>query len=349
MPENRAPTPTPLELREAMHYHRLGDHQVQCDICFRQCVVSEGKLGFCSNKKNIGGNYYSLIHDQPCALQIDPIEKEPVFHVLPGTSIFCVGTASCNSRCRFCHNWHMSQQSLWETNNYQITPGEVVERAKASNCGGISFTYNEPTVFYEYMYDIACSARAQGLHTICHTNGTMLGAALSQLLERLDAVTVDLKGFSEEFYHKVCSLELAPVLSTLKRIGESDVHLEIVNLVISELNDAPEGIRRMCNWISGNLGTEVPLHFTRFHPSYKLQRLPATPVETLEAAVSMAEGAGLRYVYVGNVPGHQRNSTFCPECGKRIIHRMHFFVWRQFMVDGKCSFCGHPIPGIWAA
>ncbi len=170
-------TPAPSELREAMHYRRLDDGQVQCQTCFRQCIVSEGQLGFCHNRKNMGGSYYSLIYGRPCALQVDPIEKEPVFHVLPGCTIFCVGTASCNSRCKFCQNWYMSQRTLWETNNYRAGPGEVVEQAKASGCTGISFTYNEPTVFHEYMYDIVCLAKDQGLRTVCHTNGTMSAAA----------------------------------------------------------------------------------------------------------------------------------------------------------------------------
>jgi len=348
-PAHTVPTRTPVELREAMHYRRLKDGRVQCDICFRQCIVTEGRLGFCHNKKNVAGRYYSLVYGRPCALQVDPIEKEPVFHVLPGTKIFCVGTASCNSRCKFCQNWHMSQSTMWETRNYQVTPAEVVELAKSSDCTGISFTYNEPTVFYEYMYDIVCLAREQGLRTLCHTNGTMLAAPLLGLLERLDAITVDLKAFSADFYAKVCTLELAPILSTLKRIGKTGVHLEIVNLVIPKLNDAPEDIASMCDWISENLGVEVPLHFSRFFPSYRMKRLPPTPIETLEAAVSIADQAGLHYVYLGNVPGHPRNSTFCPECGARIIHRVQFTVLDTHVVNGKCSFCGHHIAGVWAA
>jgi len=347
-PERAIPTPTPVELREAMHYRRLEHGQVQCDICFRQCIVADGQLGSCHNKKNVGGTYYSLIYGKPCALQVDPIEKEPVFHMLPRSKIFCVGTASCNSRCKFCQNWHMSQSTMWETRNYQVTPGEVVELAKSSDCTGVSFTYNEPTVFYEYMYDIVCLAREQDLRTVCHTNGTMLAAPMQQLLERLDAITVDLKAFSEDFYDKVCSLELAPILSTLRCIAKTGVHLEIVNLVIPTLNDAPKDILSMCEWIVENLGVDVPLHFSRFFPSYKMKRLPPTPIETLEAAVNMADGAGLHYVYLGNVPGHERNSTFCPGCEARVIHRVHFAVVGMDIVDGKCSFCGHPIAGVWA-
>jgi pyruvate formate lyase activating enzyme len=340
-------TPDPSKLREAMHYRRLDDGRVQCHVCFRQCMVSEGRLGFCNNKKTVGGAYYSLIHGRPCALQVDPIEKEPVFHMLPGMRIFCVGTASCNSRCKFCQNWEMSQRTLWETVNETATPAEVVDQARASGCQGVSFTYNEPTVFYEYMYDIVSIAKKQGLRALCHTNGTMLAASLQQLLDQLDAITIDLKAFVPGFYRDICSIELAPVLSSLKRVAKSGVHLEIVNLVIPMLNDDPEDMHSMCTWIAETLGISVPLHFIRFSPSYKMQRLPPTPIETLEAAVAIADKVGLHYVYLGNVPGHERNSTFCPACGARIIHRLHFTVVANDVVDGKCRFCGHPIAGVW--
>lgn len=342
------PTPTSSAgLREAMHYQRLEDGRVHCQICFRECIVLPGHLGFCRNKKNVDGTYYSLVYGLPCALQVDPIEKEPVFHMLPGSRILGVGTAACNSRCKFCQNWEMSQSTLWQTLNHRATPSDVVQRALALGCNAVSFTYNEPTVFYEYAYDIAVAARRQGLRVICHTNGTMLAAPLLQLLEQLDAITVDLKAFTSEFYQRVCTLELEPVLNTLRRVAQSGVHLEIVNLVIPTLNDDLEHIRSMCQWIAENLGAEVPLHFTRFFPAYRMQHLPATPIETLEKAVAIADEAGLQYVYLGNVPGHKRNSTYCPKCGERLLFRLHFTVLENELVDGKCRFCGYPIAGIW--
>jgi len=348
-PEPIIQTLAPSELREAMHYRRLDANRIQCGVCFRRCMVSEGRLGFCRNKKNIGGSYYSLIHGQPCALQIDPIEKEPVFHMLPGSRIFCVGTASCNSRCKFCHNWEMSQRTLWETVNEQASPAKVVEQAQEAGCAAVSFTYNEPIAFYEYAYDIASLAQQRGLRAVCHTNGTMLAAPLRQLLEHLDAITVDLKAFALDFYREVCTLELAPVLSTLENIAASGVHLEIVNLVIPGLNDSLHDIQSMCSWIAEHLGPAVPLHFTRFFPSYRMQHLPPTPIETLEAAVAVADESGLQYVYLGNAPGHTRNSTFCPQCGARIIHRLHFAVVQNDVVSGQCRFCAHALPGIWRA
>jgi len=335
------------DLVEARHYQRLSGKRVQCLMCFRRCVVPEGARGFCRNKVNIDGRYYTLVYGKPCALQIDPIEKEPVFHMLPGTKIYCIATASCNNRCKFCHNWHISQRSVEETMNFEATPQEVVESARAEGCEGISFTYSEPTVFYEYMFDIAKLAKKKGFRVIFHTNGSMNEEPLLSLLRYMDAVTVDLKAFTPKFYREVSSSELDPVLKTLKNIREAGVHLEVVNLVIPTLNDDLKDIRRMCVWIRENLGADTPLHFNRFSPAYKLTKLPYTPVSTLEDAREVAVSEGLRYIYIGNVPGHPFNSTFCPRCGKRLIHRVHFAVLSNEIVDGRCKFCGESIPGIW--
>jgi pyruvate formate lyase activating enzyme len=214
-------------------------------------------------------------------------------------------------------------------------------------CKSISSTMNEPIVFYEYMYDINRLAKEMGLRTLFHTNGSLRPEPLFALLEYMDAVTVDLKAFTQQFYEEVSESELEPVLETLRNVKKAGVHLEIVNLVIPTLNDNLDDIRRMCVWIRENLGAEVPLHFTRFFPAYKLTSLPPTPVATLEAAVRIADEEGLRYVYIGNVPGHERNSTFCPECGERVIHRIHCNVLSMDVERGKCRFCEHEIPGIW--
>ena len=341
------PTPLAGELHEARYYVTLNNNVVECQLCFRKCIVAENELGFCRNKKNVGGKYYTRVYAKPCALQIDPIEKEPSFHMLPGGTIFCTGTASCNNRCKFCHNWHMSQKSLDETINYFAPPSKVVELAIRANCDAVSFTYNEPTVFYEYMFDIAKLAKESGLKALFHTNGSMSAEPLFALLEHMDAVTVDLKAFTPQFYQQVSASELKPVLETLQNVKKAGIHLEIVNLVIPTLNDDLDDIKGMCVWIRENLGDEVPLHFTRFSPAYKLTNLPPTPIETLEVAAGIADEEGLQYVYVGNVPGHKRNSTFCPKCGKRIILRIHFSVLSQNIEHGKCKFCGHEIPGVW--
>jgi pyruvate formate lyase activating enzyme len=316
-------------------------------MCFRRCTVPEGGRGFCRNKVNVGGHYYTLVYSRPSALQIDPIEKEPHFHMWPGATIFCTGTASCNNRCKFCQNWHLSQMSFEEIGHVVISPVETVALAQERGCDAVSFTYNEPTVFYEHMFDVARLAKRAGMGTLFHTNGGMNEEPLAALLEHMDAVTVDLKAFTSKFYRDVSSSELEPVLRTLQQIHDSSAHLEIVNLMVTTLNDDMGDVRRMCRWICDTLSDEVPLHFTRFHPAYKLTSLPPTPIETLESAAQVADGEGLQYVYIGNVPGHERNSTFCPACGEKVIERTHFAVLSLDVVGGRCRFCEHVIPGIW--
>ena len=346
-PTSKATSTAIPELHEARYYLPLDDNWVQCQMCWRRCSVPEGGRGFCRNKVNIGGRYYTLVYGRPSSLQIDPIEKEPSNHMWPGATIFCTGTASCNNRCKFCHNWHLSQRSFEEIRHVVITPEETVELAQKMECDAVSFTYNEPTVFYEHMFDVAKVAKRAGMGTLFHTNGSMNEEPLAALLEHMDSVTVDLKGFTPEFYRQVSSSELWPVLRTLEQIHHSGVHLEIVNLVVTTLNDNLDDIRRMCQWIRDTLSDEVPLHFTRFFPAYKLTSLPPTPIETLESAAHIADEEGLQYVYIGNYPGHERNSTFCPECGEKIIERVHFSVLSLNVEKGKCRFCGHSIPGVW--
>jgi pyruvate formate lyase activating enzyme len=354
----QTPTQTPLPLptdeeltligfHEAEYYAQLDGNRVQCQVCFRRCIVPEGERGFCRNKVNVEGRYFTLVYGRPSALQIDPIEKEPSFHFWPGATIFCTGTASCNNRCKFCQNWHLSQRSFEEIEHIIISPKNTVGHAQEMGCDAVSFTYNEPTVFYEHMLDVAKEARRKGMGTLFHTNGGMNEEPLATLLDYMDAVTVDLKAFTSDFYREISSSELEPVLRTLQQIHGSGTHLEIVNLMIPTLNDDMDDVRRMCQWIRGTLSPQVPLHFTRFHPAYKLTSLPPTPIKTLETAAQIAGEEGLDYVYVGNVPGHERNSTFCPSCGKRIIGRMHFSVLSLDVAKGKCRFCGHAIPGIW--
>lgn len=343
--------PSPAFASETMHearfYRKVEGNQVQCLLCFRQCVVSNGKRGFCRNRENRDGTYYTIVYGKPSALQIDPIEKEPCYHMWPGTLILCTGTASCNNRCRFCHNWHLSQRTLEELDYYEAQPENIVNTAEAYNCQSLSFTYNEPTVFYEYMYDIAKLGKERGFGVLYHTNGLINEEPLLALLEHMNAVTVDLKAFTETFYRDICSSSLAPVLKTLKNIRNAGKHLEIVNLMIPTLNDNPDDVRKMCQWIVENLGEDTPLHFSRFHPNYKLQNLPPTPIATLEHAYETAVSEGLHYVTLGNVPGHEHNSTFCPNCKKKVISRVHFRVLENNIVDGKCKFCEYPIPGIW--
>ena len=334
-------------LKEAGNYQQLAGNQVQCRLCFRKCIIPEGKRGFCRVRENRGGDLYSLVYGKPAGLQIDPIELEPMYHLLPGHRNLCVFTASCNFRCKHCHNWHISQRGPEELRAKSYSPQEVVEEALRRKCKSISHSINEPTVFYEYMYEIARLAKEKGLLTLFHTNGSLSPQPLRELLKYMDGVTVDLKGFDEKFYRETYSAELEPVLETLKIIKEEGVHLEIVNLVIPALNDDLKKRKEMCKWIKANLGEDVPLHFTRFSPAYKLTKFTPTPVKTLEEARKIALRAGLKYVYIGNLPGHEGNNTYCPQCKKRLIHRIHFTVLSNDMKNGKCGFCGYKIAGIW--
>lgn len=338
-----------VPLQEAMFYKKLDDLTVQCQVCFRGCVLKDGMRSFCRNKENRKGKLYSLVYARPSAVHIDPIEKEPALHMLPGSSILCFGTAGCNFRCKFCHNWHLSQRPIEEMEyTYDLKPEDAVRIALDKKIPTLSFTYNEPTSFYEYVYDTSRLAKQKGLRILWHSNGSLNPEPLKELLKYTDAVTIDLKGFTERFYQEASSAQLQPVLRTLKIIREEGKWLEIVNLVIPSLNDNPKDIEKMCSWIRDNLGEDTPLHFSRFSPNYRLTNLPATPVATLEEAYQQAKSAGLNYVTLGNLPGHKYNSTFCPGCGKKIIFRRHFSVLSNDVVDGRCRFCSHPIPGIWA-
>jgi len=334
-------------LYEARYYQRLGHNQVGCQLCPRRCIIPEGGRSFCRVKENKGGKLYTMVYGLPCAVSKAPVELLPLYHVLPGSPRLTLATASCNLRCRFCQNWQISQVSPEQTTNKNLSPQEVIYMALEWEVKSVSFTYTEPTVLYDYMYDIAKLARAEGLMAFLNSNAFINPKPLRDLLQHIDAVNFDLKGFAEEFYGKVCGGELAPVLEALKVVKEESVHLEIVNLVIPSLNDDPEDIKRMCVWIKDNLGEEVPLHFNRFFPAYKLKELPPTPIETLEKARGIANEVGLRYVYIGNVAGHRYDNTFCPECGRLLIHRMGLNILANNIEGGKCKFCGHEIPGIW--
>ncbi len=332
---------------EAMYYSVLDRDRVRCELCYRSCIITSGRRGFCRNRENRRGKLYNVVYGRPSAVHIDPIEKEPQHHMLPGTKMICIGTAGCNFRCRHCHNWHLSQRSIEEIGRYEnYTPHDIASSARNRNIPTISFTYNEPTVFYEYCLDIAKEAKQQGLNILWHSNGYIKPDPLEELLQYTDAVTVDLKGFSKRAYDN-SDAELEPVLESLKIIKNAGVWLEIVNLVIPTINDSTQEIREMCQWIKDNLSEEVPVHFSRFFPNYKLTHISPTPIDTLERAYNTAQDIGIHYVTLGNVPGHEYNSTFCPKCNATLIRRIHFNVTKNNIVNGKCSSCEHNIPGIW--
>jgi pyruvate formate lyase activating enzyme len=334
-------------LKEAMFYKKIEGQDVQCLLCPRECAISDGKRGFCRNRENQKGKLYTIVYGKPSVVDIGPIEKAPLYHFIPGHFRLCLTCASCNLRCKHCQNSRLSQSSSEEQNCYSYTPEEILTLAKKQGLTSVSFTYTEPTTYYEYLYDISVIAKEMGMKTSIVSNGYINREPLLKLLKVLDAVKIDLKGFSENFYKEVCSARLKPVLESLLTIKEENIWLEIVNLVIPTLNDDPEMINEMCRWIKDNLGQNTPLHFTRFHPYYKLTHLPPTPVSTLESAYEIAKRNDLRYVYIGNVPGHSYNSTYCPSCNRKVIHRTHFDVIEMNVVDGKCRFCDFPIQGKW--
>jgi len=335
-------------MREAMFYKKENGTTVQCLLCPRGCIISDGKRGFCRNRENREGTLYTLAYDHPAVVDIGPIEKAPIYHFIPGHFRLCITCASCNLRCKHCQNWHLSQKSFEELDHYSYSPSEIVHQAKKQGLNSISFTYTEPTVYYEYLYDISIIARENGMKTSIVSNGYINREPLLKLLTVLDAVKIDLKGFTEEFYEQVCSATLKPVLESLQTVRSANLWLEIVYLVIPTLNDDPKVIDEMCQWIESNLGQDTPLHFTRFHPDYKLTSLSPTPLSTLEQAHEIAKRNGLRYVYIGNVPGHVSNSTYCPFCNRKVIQRDHFDIVEMNLVDGKCRFCDSPVPGRWS-
>jgi pyruvate formate lyase activating enzyme len=288
-----------------------------------------------------------MVYGNPCAVHVDPIEKKPFYHFLPTAAAFSLATAGCNLRCLYCQNWSISQFPPEETDNANLPPGEVVLAAQRSVTPVIAYTYSEPTVFYEYMLATAQQAREAGLYNVVISAGFINPEPLRELCRTVDAIKIDLKGYDEEFYRKVCSAELKPVLTAIQTIYEMGVHLEIVNLVVPSLNDNLEQLRSLSRWVARDLSPNVPLHFSRFQPQYKLTNLPPTPVETLERARKIALEEGVRFVYLGNVPGHSADNTYCPACGKAIIVRQGFAVQEYRLRGGACDYCGTAIPGVW--
>jgi pyruvate formate lyase activating enzyme len=330
------------------YFKPVGNKTIMCSLCPKGCVVAEGHRGYCRVRENRDGLYYSLVYGNPCTVHIDPIEKKPFFHVLAGTMSFSLATVGCNFDCKFCQNWEISQAKPEEAFNYNLSPKEVVALAKKYRCASIASTYVEPTIFYEYMYDIGKLSAKEDILNICHSNGYINPQPLKALCHYLDAACIDLKAFSEKFYQEQTEGSLAPVLEALKILKEKGVHIEIVNLIIPTKNDDMKMIKEMVAWIKETLGGDIPLHFSRFYPRYKLKNLPPTPLQTLEQARQVALREGLNYVYIGNVPGHPGENTYCPNCDSLIIKRLGYQIKAFFIREGRCGYCGFPIYGLWS-
>ncbi len=335
--------------REASFYQKLPDRMVQCRLCPRECVVPDGQRGFCRVRENRGGKYYTLVHSRAVAAHIDPIEKKPFFHFLPGTVAFSIATGGCNVNCKFCQNWEISQARPEQLQPIYLPPDTLADAAHGRNCASLAYTYSEPTVFWEYIMDAAEAGHRQGVRSVVVSNGFMQQEPLRRLCERVDAIKIDLKSFSEKYYREIVRGELKPVLDTLVTVRKRARWMEIVYLVVPTLNDSDDEFHGVSRWIKANLGADVPIHFTRFYPLYLLKNLPPTPVQTLDRAKAIADSEGLEYVYTGNVPGSPGENTYCPRCRRLLVERAGFTIARMDIAKGKCKHCAHPIPGIWNA
>ncbi len=332
---------------EAKFYQKLQNSKIKCKLCPRECTVGDKERGYCGVRENRGGTYYSMVHSRVCAAHVDPIEKKPLFHYLPGTVAFSLATAGCNVNCKFCQNWDISQSRPEEIPAQYAPPQRVTELAKQYSCPTIAYTYSEPVVWAEYLMDCADAGHAAGVRSIVVSNGYMQEEALKAAYGKMDAVKIDLKSFTESYYKQVVTGQLKPVLDTLVTLRKMGKWTEIVFLVLPTLNDSDAEFRGLAQWIKANLGADVPLHFTQYHPEYLLKNLPVTPVSTLERAKAIADAEGLHFVYIGNVPGHPAQNTYCPKCRKMIVERVGFVASEMLIKNGKCPFCQQPVPGVW--
>ena len=334
-----------MPAQKARFYESSPDGSVRCTLCPHRCLIKPGRRGFCNTRENRDGELYSLIYGELTAAAVDPVEKKPLFHFEPGSGTFSISSWGCNFHCPWCQNWHISQARPGDVATAQASPERIVEMAKRHNCPSISFTYNEPIIWMEFVVDVSEIAKKQGIKTVLVTNGYITPEALEQVYHLIDAANVDVKGFNEEFYRKYCGAELEAVLQAVEMMHEKGIHVETTNLIIPGLNDDMEEFRRMCRWHLDSLGPDVPLHVSRFFPQYKMTHLMPTPVETLAKAWKIAREEGLNYVYVGNLPGNEGEHTYCPNCGELVIKRYGFRIERWKLDDEmRCPKCGTKIP-----
>lgn len=334
-------------MKEALLYEKLPDKKVKCVLCNHNCVINKAKKGICAVRENRDGILYSLVYARPIALHIDPIEKKPFFNFHPGSRAFSIATVGCNFSCLNCQNADISQfpKHKGEIVGEEVLPEEVVSKAIEHDCSSISYTYTEPTVFFEYAYDTAKIARSKGLKNTFVTNGYMSGKCLDMISSCLDAANVDLKSFSDKFYKKFCGGKLDPVLENLKHMKKLGIWVEVTTLIVPTLNDSFEELKNIAEFIV-SLGPETPWHVTAFYPAYKMTDLPETPPELLHRARKTGIDAGLLYVYSGNIPGDEGENTYCSKCGKLIIRRFGFKVIEYNIENSCCSFCNNKIDGV---
>lgn len=334
-------------IRLALYQESFPDNIVKCHLCPHECKLHDGQNGICHARINRQGTLYTIAYGNPCSLVIDPIEKKPLFHFYPGSKIFSLAVAGCNFRCLNCQNFEISQNFPDAMQQYVLMPDEIVKQALRNHVSSIAFTYTEPTIFYEYMYDIAKLAHQKGIKTVMISNGYINRQPLLDLCPFLDAANIDLKCFDEMAHLKLTGGHLQPVLNTLKTLQEQGVWLEITNLLIPDISDKPEIIQGMCEWLVNNGFSGTPLHFSRFFPMYKLAQSRPTPEYSLLLARDVAEAAGMKFVYIGNIPGLNGENTFCPHCKHLLVERLGYAVKQNAIQNGSCKYCGKSVPGVW--
>ncbi|MBF0224600.1 MAG: AmmeMemoRadiSam system radical SAM enzyme [Desulfobacterales bacterium] len=334
---------------EAYLYEKLENNKVSCNLCNHRCVINSGKRGKCNVRENKDGILETLVYGRIIADHVDPIEKKPLFHFLPGTFSYSISTVGCNFKCKFCQNSDIAQmpsdnKGLIE--GRESTPEDVIEVAISKRCKSISYTYTEPTIYFEFAYDTAKLAKTKGLYNIFVTNGYMSSEALNMIAPYLDAVNVDLKAYTEEFYSKYCGAHIEPVKENLKMMKSRGIFVEVTTLIIPGLNDDKNELKALAEFIYNSLGSETPWHISRFHPTYKLTDRGSTPIDTLLIAHEIGIKTGLKYVYTGNVPGEIAENTFCYNCGELLIERWGFFVKKNFIENSRCPHCDTLIHGV---
>lgn len=336
-------------MKEAGFYERLGDGKVHCRLCAHECVIVPGKRGICGVRENRDGTLYSLVYGKIISQHVDPIEKKPLFHFLPGSRAYSIATVGCNFQCLHCQNYEISQfPRLYESEilGEDLTPEELIRKVKASRSESIAYTYTEPTIFSEFAHDTAVLARSEGIRNVFVSNGFMTEASARTMATVLDADNIDLKSFSDAFYRKVCKTRLQPVLDTIILMKQLGVWVEVTTLVIPGLNDSDEELKDIAAFIKG-VGPEIPWHVSAFYPTYKLLDRPRTTAAQLQRAREIGLEAGLRYVYTGNIPGDRGENTYCPACGELLIQRSGYTIRRDVLQEGRCPECTAPIDGVW--
>jgi pyruvate formate lyase activating enzyme len=334
-------------MKEAMFYKGL-DGKIKCTLCNHYCIIKEGKKGICGVRENRGGKLYSLVYGKSIAIDIDPIEKKPFFNFFPGATAYSIATVGCNFHCLNCQNWEISQMPKGKEGKIigqELSPKEIVANAKRKGCKCIAYTYTEPTIFFEYAYDTAKLAHEQGIKNVFVTNGYTSSEAIKAIAPFLDAANIDLKGFSEDFYHKICGARLQPILDNIKLYKELGIWIEVTTLIIPGYSDDESQLREIAEFIK-SVGEDIPWHITVFYPAFKLQDVPPTPIESLRRARKIGMDVGLRYVYEGNVPGEGGENTYCYNCGKLIIGRYGFEIRANKLINGSCPNCMTHIDGV---